>query len=181
MLILLGANLCSDDVATSPSRPAGIQGGGGVARYASCRGRSEWHCGLWLGASRNVASTLLHVCGNLQRDHTEEQDRFPIKECYNVGRVAMPVRDWPLGRCGCLSTCAVWRWANVIIYMYFCNTSPWRPARVDLLWEGSSIVMTSWNQDLNQFCYDGRNGSHLAALVLAVSEGNHVCVFCAIF
>jgi hypothetical protein len=62
LMILLGANLCSDDVATSPSQPAGIQGGGGVARHASCRGRSEWHCGLWLGASRNVASALFHVC-----------------------------------------------------------------------------------------------------------------------
>lgn len=107
LMILLGANLCSDDVATSPSRPAGIQGGGGVARYASCRGRSEWHCGLWLGASRNVASALLHVCGNLHRDYTEEHDRFPIKVFYNVGRVAMPVQDWSVGRCGCFSTCAV--------------------------------------------------------------------------
>lgn len=36
LMILLGANLCSDDVATSPSQPAGSEGGGSVARYGSC-------------------------------------------------------------------------------------------------------------------------------------------------
>jgi hypothetical protein len=61
LMILLGANLCSGDVATSHSQPAGSQGGGGVARYASCCSRSEWHCGLRLGARRNVASALLNV------------------------------------------------------------------------------------------------------------------------
>jgi len=40
--------------------------------------------------------------------------------------------------------------------------------------------MTSWNQDLNRFCYNGRNGSYFAALLLAVSKGNHVCVLCDI-
>jgi len=41
--------------------------------------------------------------------------------------------------------------------------------------------MTSWNQDLNHFRSNGRDGSYFAALLLAVAEGNLVCVFGAIF
>jgi len=121
------------------------------------------------------------MCGNLHRDYTEEEDRFGITVLYNVYRVAVSTQHRPSCRCGEFSICAIWRWANDIIYIYFCNTSQWRPARVDLLWEGSRIVMTSWNQDLNHFRSNGRDGSYFAALLLAVAEGNLVCVFGAIF
>jgi hypothetical protein len=49
------------------------------------------------------------MCVETCRDYTEEQNRFPIKVFYNVGRVAMPVEDWPPGRCDSFSTCAVRR------------------------------------------------------------------------
>lgn len=118
--------------------------------------------------------------GNLHRENIENQIVF-VKVFHNVCRVVMSTQWRSPCRHGCFSTCRIWRWADDIICIYFSCTSPWRPARVYLLWEGSSIVMSSWNQDLNHFCYNGRNGSNVAALLLAVSEGNHVCVFCAIF